>query len=199
MNDELRSQLKRLDPMRPDVPTESLTTPSSRARLEHIMSTPTIERPDQPTRRTRTPWYAAVAAVAVIAVAIGGVVSLSNDGSPAASEPLTLTAGGGDAMASCIALSADILADMEVAFEGTVTDVAGPTVTLSIDRWFVGGDAEEVIVTAPAGLEALIGGITFEQGGSYLVSATSGVVNYCGYSGPSTPELTAVFEQAFPG
>jgi hypothetical protein len=200
MTDDLRSQLKKLDPMPPDVPTEPVTSPSSRDRLEHIMSTPTIEHRGTPPTRSRAPWYAAVAAVAVVAVAIGGVALLRDTGSaPEASAPLELTANAGDAMASCIQLSADILVDVPVAFEGTVTAVDGDVVTLEVDRWFTDGDATTVLVTAPAGLEALIGGIQFDQGATYLVSATDGVVNYCGYSGPSTPELRAIFEEAFPG
>ena len=53
-------------------------------------------------------------------------------------------------------------------------------------------------MVAPEGLEALIGGVTFEPGQQYLITATDGVVNYCGFSGPATPELQALFDQAFP-
>jgi len=115
----------------------------------------------------------------------------------AESEPLELSAGASDAMASCLAFDPEILADMPVAFEGTVTAVDGDQVTLDVDQWFKGGDAGEVIVTAPQGLEALIGGISFEEGEQYLVSASQGQVNYCGFSGEATPELRAGFEAAF--
>lgn len=100
-------------------------------------------------------------------------------------------------MASCLAFDPAILADMPVAFEGTVTAVDGNQVTLDVDHWFKGGDTDEVIVTAPQGLEALIGGISFEDGEQYLVSASEGQVNYCGFSGQSTTELRAGFEEAF--
>lgn len=200
MTDELRSQLRKLDPMPPEVPTEPVTSESSRHRLEAIMSTPTIEQQQAPERRSRTPWYAAVAAVAVIAVAIGGtLLATKSSDDVAAGPPLELTAGPGDAMASCMVVSAEFLADMQVAFEGTVTAIEGEVVTLDVDRWFTQGDAATVVVTAPDGLVALIGGIDFQDGQQYLVTATDGVVNYCGYSGPSTPELTAIFETAFPG
>jgi hypothetical protein len=92
-----------------------------------------------------------------------------------------------------------ILADMPVAFEGTVTDVDGDRVTLEVDHWFKGGDAEVVNLVAPQGMEALIGGIAFEAGAQYLISATDGVVNYCGFSGEATPELRARFEAAYEG
>jgi hypothetical protein len=123
------------------------------------------------------------------------LAACSSDG--AESEPMELTAGQSDAMASCLAFDPAILADMPVAFEGTVTAVDGDQVTLDVDHWFKGGDTDEVIVTAPQGLEALIGGISFEDGKQYLVSASEGQVNYCGFSGESTAELRAGFEEAF--
>ena len=57
--------------------------------------------------------------------------------------------------------------------------------------------AQMATLVAPEGMEALIGGVTFEPGQQYLISATEGVVNYCGLSGPATPELQALFDQAF--
>ena len=54
-----------------------------------------------------------------------------------------------------------------------------------------------MILNAPQGMEALIAGIPFEVGGQYLITAYDGNVNYCGFSGPSTPELRAAYEQAF--
>ncbi len=47
-------------------------------------------------------------------------------------------------------------------------------------------------------VEALIGGVEFVPGQQYLITAYDGVVNYCGHSGPATPELQALFDQAFP-
>lgn len=54
-------------------------------------------------------------------------------------------------------------------------------------------------LTAPAGMEALIGGFAFTVGEHYLVTATDGTVNFCGYSALATPEITDAFNQAFPG
>ena len=50
---------------------------------------------------------------------------------------------------------------------------------------------------APAGLEALVGGIDFEVGEQYLITAADGVVNYCGYSAPATVDMVAAFDEAF--
>jgi hypothetical protein len=48
-------------------------------------------------------------------------------------------------------------------------------------------------------MQALIDGFDFEVGQQYLITAAEGTVNFCGYSGPATPELTAAFDQAFAG
>ena len=37
------------------------------------------------------------------------------------------------------------------------------------------------------------------QGGTFLVTASDGVVNGCGFSGPSTPEMAGVLDEAFAG
>jgi hypothetical protein len=86
---------------------------------------------------------------------------------------------------------------MPVAFEGTVVASEGDSVTLDVDRWFKGGEASQVVLRAPQGLEALIDGIAFEVGSQYLITATDGNVNYCGFSAKSTPEMRAAFEEAF--
>jgi hypothetical protein len=198
MSDELRDRLARVDPMAPGVPTEAVTTPSSRELLEDIMSTP-IEQETRPTRRS---WLvAAVAAVALVVIVAGGYTLFAgDDGEPAAqAPPLVLDGGAGDSMASCIVFSVDELAKAPVAFEGTVTSIEGETVTLTVDEWFKGGDAATVEVRAPAGLEALIGSIPFAEGDQFLITAYDGTVNYCGFSGPSTAEFRAAFEEAFGG
>jgi hypothetical protein len=203
MTDELRERLGRLDPMHPAVPTESVTSQSSRELLEKIMSTPPVEQPEiQPTPK-KNGWLLGVAAAAVLVVAVGGVIALTGgtDGDPVASgPPLELNAGVDDPLTSmCIQFSVEELAKAPLAFEGTVTSVEGETVTLDVDQWFKGGDAAEVEINAPAGMEALIGGIPFEVGGQYLVTAYDGNVNYCGFTGESTPELKDAFEEAFAG
>jgi hypothetical protein len=194
MTDDLRNQLKRLDPVHPGVPS----TPPSRELLEDIMaSTDTSNRPD------RTRWYAAAAVAAVALVAAVAIPALNGD-SPtpttvAAAPPLELSLSDGGAMADCMAFDVEFLREMPVAFEGTVTAVDGERVTLSVDRWFKGGGTETVKLWAPAGMEALIGGIEFVEGSQYLITAAEGNVNYCGFSGPSTPDFRAAFEEAFSG
>lgn len=213
MNDELREQLGRLDPMRPGVPVESATTQSSRARMDKIMNIPLIERDDSlsestphPTsigaRRRRRGMLLGIAAAAV--VAIGGAAIVANrSGSDStkvtASPPIELSLGDSNTMSSCMVFDVALLADMSPAFAGTATSVDGETVTLTVDRWYTGGDAATVVLNGAAGSPALIDGFEFEVGQKYLITAAEGNVNFCGYSGLATPEFTAAFDAAFPG
>jgi hypothetical protein len=163
------------------------------------MSTPTQEQTDNESAR-RT-WMIPVAAAAALVLAIaGGIAFTGGDDNPpvATGETLELSAGEEDLTQMCIAFSPEELeAVAEIAFEGTVTSVDGAAVTLTVDHWYRGGDAEVVVLNAPQGMEALIGGIPFEVGGQYLITAADGNVNYCGFSGPSTPEMRSAFDEAF--
>ena len=158
-----------------------------------------VEQPETGSEQKSNRWLVGIAAAAALVLAVGGVIALTGGGTdPVASgPPLELTAGGEDLTAMCIVFSVEELAKAPLAFEGTVTTVEGDTVTLDVDHWFKGGDAGQVILNAPQGMEALIAGIPFEVGGQYLITAYDGNVNYCGFSGPSTPELRAAYEQAF--
>lgn len=194
--DELRARLAEIDPSR-ELVTEPVTTPSSRERLERIMQNDPTTTDAATARRGR--WLMAAAAAAAAVVVVGGVVAATGgDDSTEAGPPLELDLGASDAMASCMMVEAQFLADMPVAFAGTATEVEGETVTLTVDEWYVGGDAETVVLHAPTGMEALIDGFSFEEGSPYLVSATDGTVNFCGYSGPATDDLQAVYDEAFP-
>jgi hypothetical protein len=197
MTEDLRRDLSHLDPMHAGVPTESKTTASSRIRLERVMSTNLTERRSYQ-RPTRQPWIIAAASVAAASLAVVGILSLAGDPAPVA-PPLVLSLGEGDALLSCLPFEVGLLAGMPMAFEGTATAVDGDRVTMAVDYWYRGGEAAEVSLIGPAGLAALIGGITFETGGRYLITAESDNVNYCGYSGVATPEMRAAFDQAFGG
>ncbi len=198
MSDEMRERLANLDPMHSGVPTEPTTSESSRELMERVMSTPVRERTERPAHDRRT-WAFGVAAAVVLAVA-GSMALTGGDETPpvAATLPIELHAGGEDMMASCILFSPEELERVaELAFEGTVTAIDGDRISLAVDTWFRGGEASEVVLAAPQGLDALIGGIPFEVGDQYLISAQGGNVNYCGFSGPATPELRAGFQRAF--
>lgn len=211
-DDDLRARLRRIDPMPADVPVEPVTTPSSRQRLETIMNIPVLD-PQQQTprrlsdpspkrRRTLAAALGAAAAVAALAVGATVVFNAGDDGADevASGPPLELSLGQGEAMASCMVFDPAVLADMSPAFAATATAVEGSTVTLAVDRWYAGEtDADTVVLQAQPGMEALIAGFAFEVGQQYLITAAEGNVNYCGYSGPASPELTAAFDTAFGG
>ena len=206
--DELRDRLGRLDPVPDDVAVEPLTTPSSRARMEQIMNTPVSPDPAETGELrlppSRTKWLFAAAAALVLLVVAGFVVaSLGDDDTGndvADGPPLVLSLGADDPFASCIRPEPEMLAEMSPAFAGTATAIDGEIVTLTVDRWYAGGDDATTTVElhAQAGMEALIAGFAFEVGEQYLITAAGGSVNFCGFSGPATPEFLAFFDEAFP-
>jgi hypothetical protein len=211
-DDQLRDRIGRLDPLaHPEFDGASIdpiTSREARSRLETIMSTPLseVETSDlQPRAARRWMTISGVAAAAVAAVAIG-VVAFDGgdddapqvaDDQPGKLTVLDLSSGVDDAMAMCIALDPTIIAQSQVAFKGTVTAADAGVVQLTVDDAYVGVDAQAVTLSAPDGMQALIGGVEWEVGGEYLVTAWDGVVNYCGQTGPATPELQAMFDQAF--
>jgi hypothetical protein len=161
--------------------------------------TKTIATTDGGRRRRRLSAGAAVAAIALI-IAIIAVATDDPDGTSAdpGAEPLELSLGAGDTLGSCVVFDVAFLAQMTPAFAATATAVDGETVVLTVDRWYAGDPGTDVVeLAAPSGLEALIGGFPFTVGQQYLITAADGTVNYCGYSGPATTELTEAFQQAF--
>lgn len=181
--------------------------------MEHIMNTPLLDREDpqinaearpmQMAARRRRGWTMLAGVAAAAVVAIGGAVIIGNDGGDdtqvASGPPLELSLGDSTVMSSCIVFDVAILSDMSPAFAGTATAVDGEAVTLTVDRWYAGGDASTVSLSGAAGSPALIDGFEFMVGQQYLITAADGAVNFCGYSGPATPELTAAFDAAFAG
>lgn len=163
------------------------------------MSTTTQQAPARVPAPAPKRWVPAMAAVVIVAVAVGAFLfSGANEPAPIAGPPLQLSLGEDNALASCIIFDVAILRDMPLAFEGTVTAVDGAKGTLTVDHWYKGGDAGEVVLTGGSEqMVSLIGAFPLEVGSSYLITATDGFVNFCGYSGPATPELRGYFEEAF--
>lgn len=190
MRDELRDRLARIDPDLSQGGNRAAQEPPQEL-LEIIMSTPTTETAP---RNLKGRWLA-VAAVAAAFVAVIGLSGTLDGSDP---TTLALTAGADDPMASCIVFSPEELERVgEIAFGGTVVSVEGETITLDADVWFRGEEFDQVTLTAQQGMEALIGGVPFEVGERYLISAQAGTVNYCGFSGPATPDYENAFETAF--
>lgn len=193
MKDELRERLARLDPMPPGVPTEGVTTPSSQELMEEIISTQVREKTLEPAHSRR--WMSVAAAMALVV----GVAAAFALGSDRGGQAMVLGASDPGITGICLQFSVEQLAMAEVAFEGTAVSVDGTSVELEVDRWFKGGEAGKVLLEAPTGLELLIDGIAFEVGASYLISASNGAVDYCGYSGGANDQLRSAFQAAFGG
>lgn len=199
-HDELRARLAQLNPMPDSTPVDLPTSPRAQMMLEQAMlSTDPLPATSRP--RWKRPPLLAAAAAAVIAVGIGGIVALTDDshGSAKAKTSLALktqSSGGGLSLGSCLMFSVDILKDMPLAFAGTVTEVSDGAVKINVDHWYKGGDADVVTVAVPPA-NTSVGTVEFAQGKRYLVTATNGTVNSCGYTGEATPDLVKAFDQAF--
>ena len=155
------------------------------------------------------------AAAAVLALALAGCGSTADDdeaaaGSTAASTSETpseetssaatmeLTVDEASAAGRCMVPTAQALANETTAFEGAVTELEDGLATLDVHHWYTGGEADQVTVAAPdADMQELLVAVDFEVGKSYLVSATDGQVSLCGFTAEKTPELEALYAEAF--
>jgi len=206
-DNELRARLSRIDPMRPGGTADPLASPRASEIQERVMQTIDHEAENASTdaavARWRRPRVLAAAAVAVLVLGAGVVVATSGDEpGPGADSPTTLALSvpPGDVQSSCVMFDVNTLREMPVAFAGTVTDIGDDEVTLDVNRWYKGGDADLVTVGLDSGqTSAALDGVDFAAGESYLLTATDGTVNGCGFSGPASPELEAAFADAFPG
>jgi hypothetical protein len=208
-DDELRARLRAVDPASSLPPAD----PARVARLlEDTMSRPTdsdvlTESAESGTRR-RSPltWLAAAAAVVVIsgvgayALLQGGADTSPGPGAVVRQATVTQLTAPPAVAAKCMVPNARILAGQTLAFDGTVESIADGVVTLVPTHFYTGEETDRVTVEAPsADLQALIGAVQFEEGGRYLVSATDGNLTVCGFSGPYTDNLAALYAEAFPG
>lgn len=200
MTEDLHDRLRRIDPLPDDVPVDHITGGDAQDLLEEIMDTEDTKT-GAPRRTIAIAALAAIAAC-VVAVALlvgGGDEGGSGDEAPvAAGPPLELTTPDPGIMSTCMAIDATTLGAMEMAFRATPVSIDGDQVLLDVDEWYVGGDAEQVALTAPATATISIEGVELVVGEPFLVTAAEGVVNGCGFSGPATPELQAIFDEAFP-
>lgn len=198
MGDEdevLRRRLRRADPA-------AEVDPIAARRLEQItetimsssIRTPAPAGTEGDARRPR--WIlpvaltgAAAAIAAAVVIGTGGGASPTRFVAPEAVGPAT----------SCAVLTAEGLAMNEVAFAATVTSVDGDEVALAVTERFRGEVTDEVIVAqgTDPNLEYSTG--EFVAGGDYLVAVTDGAAASCGLTGPESPELRALYEEAFAG
>lgn len=166
-------------------------------QVEATMSTTPVEPKFRPRR-----WAPALASAATLAVIGGGAYAFLGGNDPASTRDstaitLNVPTGTGTSINSCVPFDVRYLRDMPVAFSGSATEVGEDSVTLEVDRWFKGGDAD-VVRLANYDLSAVsLDGFKFEEGDRYLITATDGTVNFCGYSGPWNQERADAFDEAF--
>lgn len=201
MTDDLLRRMRAADPVPPEVNLD-LGGPRVDALVEAVVTTDLQSKTPVPARPRRR-WVpaAAVTVAALAAVGIGAQALLTPPASPpVASKPLTLALPdpADAAIQMCLAFSVEALRPMPVAFSGTVTDVAGQTVTLDVDHWYRGGTAGTVELVAPGFVSpALLESVDLVEGKRYLITATDGNVNICGFSAEWSADKAAAFEQAF--
>jgi hypothetical protein len=147
------------------------------------------------------------AAAAALVLALSGCGS--EDDSPTPEDPAASTSpsASDDVLAltvddgttgKCAMPSAEILRTFDTAFEGTVTSVDDGTATLEVQEWYAGDEASTVTVEAPSkALEDLLMAVDFEEGTTYLVSASGDRVTLCGFTAETSPELEALYAEAF--
>lgn len=204
-DDDLRDRLCRLDPAPPGVPVDPVTGPTAQERMARAMHTP-VQIPGPPAAPherapRRRPWLLAAAAAVLVAL-VGGFLVLGNGTGPGSGDgqpsTLALELAPGDAAMSCVPFDVQFLRDMPVAFAGTVTALDPGQVSLAVDRWYTEGSADRVTVAAPGEqTSAALDGVDFREGARYLLTATGGTVNGCGFSGPASPELERAYAEAF--
>ncbi len=199
--DELQERLQRLDPAR-GASIDPVNGPQAAALMEQIMQTdPTTpnEVPvvPQPARRPRRTLFAALGALGVVAAGAFAFVALRGD-DPAPTTATYSLAASDPMMSMCLALS-DITPPADsAAFRGTVVAVAAESITLDVAKWYANGDADQVIVSTGGMPSPALDGVSFDEGGDYLVLAgTDGQVAICGQSGPYSAELEAFYNTWF--
>jgi len=185
-----------------------------RTRLWHRGRVPEDDTLTDESRRTGTrnrsalTWTVAAAVVLLIAAAVVyGLVGRDSDGGNGATQepteqpaPTRTELVAAPSTSRCLTPDPGVLRQQEIAFDGVVRSVAGGLATLEPSRFYVGEPTDVVVVKAPDGdLQKLLAAVDFREGERYLVSATDGAVTLCGFSGPYTEELAALYDEAFGG
>ncbi len=195
-DDDITRLLRSADTAPSDVPVDPVVL----ARVEQRVRKETTMSKREQGGRTPIVRLAVASALVVLAVALG-LTRLSGESNETSGGGVAL--GGGGAITSCIAFSVEQLGQAPIAFDGTVTRIDGGTIELRVEKWYRGGDSEEIRVFAPdlANAEALVGAVGFEVGKRYLVSATEFegkiVPSVCGFTVTYDEAMADTFAQAF--
>ncbi|MBT0769055.1 hypothetical protein KIH74_08970 [Kineosporia sp. J2-2] len=193
--DDLRARLRRADPA---VSLEPLSAERVSGLTASVMD---AGRTDV-SRQRRSLWSGRarpVAGAVLLAAAAAGIFAgVKGNVRDEPAPVVQRVQGGGGATFKCAAPSADGLIGVELAVEGTVRSVSSGVVTLDVSRVWAGSPVGVLEVAQTSGAsESLLGADSFEVGGRYLVAVEGGAVRGCGYSGPASSELRALYDEAF--
>jgi len=196
MDPKLEQRLRGADPMA----RRTLDDANDQDWLRETAHSVTTQPPRS--RRPRALVLGAAAAALMLAATAGGFLLRStgdSGGATVAAPTVTnLTLGPEDTMSMCMAFSVEALSPLPVAFSGEVTEKTADEILIDVDTWYRGGDTDQVRLSAPdMSMTSLGSSIDFQEGARYLVTATDGTVNYCGFSGPWTKEKADAFAAAF--
>lgn len=191
-----------MDLLRQSNPADADRLPSAnlarvRARVQETVMTDIQPDADRGLTSRRRRWtMGLVGATTVAAVAFFAFAPRGN--APIVPPP---GGGGGGGTAMCIQFDLAILAQAEVAFDGTVTAIDGDDVTFAVGHWYR-GSGDSITLTEyglSSGAVTLEGGVDFEVGGRYLVSGSDGIVTGCGFSHAYDDAAAADWASAFGG
>jgi hypothetical protein len=187
--------------------TTAATATAAAATAAAGASSPQVDDLSEARRRRQRRRWGGAAGLGLAAAAAGvialttGVPGITGTTAPTvtalqAAGPVT----GGPAT-SCAVLEASSLSSFDTAFEGRVREIRpgedGEVVVMEVERVYRGDVAQQVEVSTPGAGSLLDGTVSLVQGGDYLVAASDGQVAGCGASGVTSPELGALYEQAF--
>jgi hypothetical protein len=190
------------------------TSLEERFRQVDVIPTPWDERArtlhpavEAPMRSRRTFALTAAAAAVAVAAAVGLVVgSVGRDTEARRADASWLVAQG---IGSCVErYSVDALASRGYAFEGVITDVAGPadpgspdpadqttTLTFDVVRWFWGGSGPSA-VRRTYSLASSAGELEGSIGARLLVAGDEDFVWSCGFTQPATEAARSDYRAA---
>ncbi len=140
---------------------------------------------------------AVVIAVLALGAAIAGLVGAgSTDTAERADRSeIALTVATAEA-GRCVEPTSETVRNADLAFEGVVVESTADEVVLDPGRWYFGGDSDRVRldVASPDGSPLrLHGQPQFRVGERWIVSATDGRVNSCGFTAPWSAEAAAAY------
>ena len=198
MEPTLEERLRAADPLAGTIGSDSEPDRDWLERTSRAVAT-------QPASRRSRTWIVAAALLVVAATAGAPIVRAASGGGPAADAPgpdLTVTelamAPDAPSMSSCVPFSTGVLAGMPVGFSGEVTTRTSDAVVVTVDKWYRGPGTDQVRLLAPDMSSTSVGDvIDFQPGARYLVTATDGVVNYCGFTALWSQGLADSFAAAF--